>query len=81
MMFIKTVFVLYFAAISLAAPTPQPLIDIALKLVNKLDILNDIAVANGALGGHYSEVNNGGGRLRTSCLNSCPLSTSLIRPT
>jgi hypothetical protein len=50
MMFIKTVFALYFAVITIAAAQDSTIIDT-------------------------------GDGIGTSCLNPCPLSTSLIKPT
>jgi hypothetical protein len=85
MMFIKTVFALYLANIALAAPTPQkgrlgggpgPVIPGGPGIVLGG---GPGPVIGGLIGGLLSD-RGGGGRLRTSCLNSRPLSTSLIRP-
>jgi hypothetical protein len=94
MMFIKTTFALYFAAIALAAPTPQvgivgETLGGAGGLVNGVlgvftgafGLGNSVLSGLGSAGGRGGGGNGWGGRLRTSCLNSCPLSTSLIRPT
>jgi hypothetical protein len=85
MMFIKTVFVLYFAAIALAAPAPQGPRSFVGKVTGSVSGLlrGIVGDARDGLGGGGLLVDDGGsgGRPRTSCLNSRPLSTSLIRPT
>jgi hypothetical protein len=97
MVFIKTTFALYFAAIALAAPTPQvgipPPVTEGGTLGGAGGLINGVlGVFNNAFAGPSklvgdifglgaTQAGGGGGRLRTSCLNSCPLSTTLIRPT
>jgi hypothetical protein len=86
MMFIKTGLALYFAAIALAGPTPQAGIDgTVTSSGSKSYIKSSIFGTHDRLGielktpsrGSFS---GGGDNGRTSCLDSCLLSTSLIRP-